>query len=92
MVDFDVQKIQAIFFSKANLKIKSVLKTCGLGELYYSPLYNRDWTTYKQDYEWRGNEKMIYKYHFPKGWKGFGLNVIDYYGSDHSWIAKDGNP
>ena len=34
-----------------------------------------------------------FKYNPPKGWKGYGLKVIDIYdGGNNDWLAYDGNP
>ena len=44
--------------------------------------------------EWKENEKRGgYPYIPPKGWKGYGLKVMDVYDNgNNDWIAKDGNP
>ena len=44
--------------------------------------------------EWKENEKRGgYPYIPPKGWKGYGLKVMDAYDNgNNDWIAKDGNP
>ena len=43
---------------------------------------------------WKENEKRGgYPYIPPKGWKGYGLKVMDVYDNgNNDWIAKDGNP
>lgn len=68
--------------SGIKLVLKSILDKCGLGNLYYSPEYNNEWSNYKLKWTIRGPTNHRYKYFYPIGWKGFAINVLDYYGND----------
>lgn len=52
-----------------------------------------EWNINHKEWEERGPQGDKMKYFFPRGWKGYGLNVINKYDDGNKdWLLMNGNP
>jgi len=49
------------------------------------------WGFDHEEIQKRGPPDWKYDYNFPRGWKGYALNVQSKYENNDKWIKRDGN-
>ncbi|KAM3144859.1 hypothetical protein pb186bvf_003168 [Paramecium bursaria] len=59
----------------------------------FDPKSNRNWPLNYRQFELRGPKQDQIKYFYPRGWKGFALNVKGKYdGGNDDWLERNSNP